>query len=86
MIKQSFFFNVKKELSPLQVYTGYYFYRFFFMKNVYIEDISLKSVAVSIKNFNITYMYIEKKTFWFEANKLAKSNIVNNMQLQALNH
>lgn len=73
MIKQSFFFNVKKELSPLQVYTGYYFYRFFFMKNVYIEDISLKSVAVSIKNFNITYMYIEKKPSGLRLTNLQKA-------------
>lgn len=43
---------------------------------------SLKNAAVLIKNFNNAYMYIGKN-FWFELNKLAKSYIFNNIQVQA---
>lgn len=43
---------------------------------------SLKNAAVFIKNFNNAYMYIGKN-FWFEPNKLAKSYIFNNIQVQA---
>lgn len=85
MIKQSFFFNVKKELSPLQVYTDYYFYNFLFWKMFMLKIyMSLKNAAVFIKNFNNAYMYMYiGKNFWFEPNKLAKSYIFNNIQVQA---
>lgn len=43
---------------------------------------SLKNAAVFIKNFNNAYMHIGKN-FWFEPNKLAKSYIFNNIQVQA---
>lgn len=79
MIKQSFFFNVKKELSPLQVYTDNFLFGKMFMLKIYM---SLKNAAVFIKNFNNAYMYIGKN-FWFEPNKLAKSYIFNNIQVQA---
>lgn len=52
-----------------------------FMLKIYM---SLKNAAVFIKNFNNAYMYMYiEKNFWFEPNKLAKSYIFINIQVQA---